>query len=1022
MYGPNLLRSFLRRALVRRSLVLQSSVRAIFFFLLLSVLFAGPIHSQSAPDKDTGSSTTTILKNVDEVSIDFVVRNNKKKFLDLKPADVVVTDDGSTVKLTDLRLVSGKSSTNHLVTFLFDSLDPSAATNAREVAQKILKLFPEQGFSFSVFNTDGRMRLFQEFTPDRKEVRQAISLVTSDKSPSRDQAAALTEKRLISALQSGTVQPDPQAPADNRGVDSRSVDSRSVQRAQLASLTESQRIIQDQQTPAPLASLMALARAQTAIPGRKLVIYFTEGLQLDADTRDVLRSIAGAANRAEVSIYVINKTALDTKLMDGLVASAAIGNMASSGRSTSMAAASQTPLAAGLAAQTPQAYGPGMAAQISDQITRIEGEGLAGNKDPLAGMAASTGGAYIFSEDDLKKPFKQAVADLTTYYEASYVPPTLGYDGKFRPVTVKPVRRGLKVQSRAGYFAVPPTGSVRPFEAPLTKLLSEAQLPTDLQFRASVLQLGDLTTGNENTLVVEVPISGLETRSDPNANLISWHVAVVSEVKNKSGAVVERFSEDIPGHGALDSKEEVQQGYATMQRHFALPAGDYIVQTAVVDRNSGKIGGERAHFEVPNAASGPFLSDVAVVRRIDPSSDEVDLFEPLRYQHGKVVPSLSGEVLPGTKDTSFFFLVHPDSSASDPAILELQVLRNGELFGQVPLQLPKDLGEAFPYLASLRTSSLPAGNYNLMLSLTQGGKIMEREASFSIAGPALANAATGKTEPFAPGKGAVMMADSGVGEAEINPAARQPLVITALPPDSVTRPSNDELDRIIAGGRTHALNYSLKLPNFLCVEVTDRAVDPSGNGKWHRKDSYGELLRFVDNQETRTTLEVNGQPSSMKRDDMIGWPISMGEFGSLLNLVFQPSSKAEFHWKETDALANGTVQVFEYRVERQNNGMLLTDNSSRIYAGFHGLAYIDSATLGIRRITMEADDLPLDFSIHAASIAVDYDYVSIGAHDYLMPTRGTIRLKRGRHEADLNQFVFQDFRRYASKTKVILTP
>jgi VWFA-related protein len=995
MYGPNFLRSLVRG-----------------FFVLLPVLFAGALQGQAAPDKDTGSSTTTILKNVDEVSIDFVVRNNKKKFLDLKPTDVVVTDDGSTVKLTDLRLVTGKSSTDHLVTFLFDSLDPSAATNAREVAQKILKLIPEQGFSFSVFNTDGRMRLFQEFTPDRKEVQHAISLVTSDKSPSRDQAAALAEKRLISTLQSGTVQSESQS----------SPNSPMVQRALLASLTESQRIIQDQQTQAPLASLMALARAQTAIPGRKLVIYFTEGLHLDADTRDVLRSVAGAANRAEVSIYVINKTALDTKLMDGMVASAAIGNMAASSKSASMSAASQTPLAAGLAAQTPQAYGPGMAAQISDQVIRIEGEGLAGNKDPMAGMAESTGGAYIFSEDDLKKPFKQAVADLTTYYEASYVPPTLGYDGKFRQVTVKPVRRGLKLQSRAGYFAVPPTGSVRPFEAPLTKLLSEAQLPTDLQFRASVLQLGNLTTGNENTLVVEVPISSLETRSDPNANLLSWHVAVVSEVKNKSGAVVERFSEDIPGHGTLDSKEELQQGYATMQRHFALPPGDYLVQTAVVDRNSGKLGGERAHFEVPNASSGPFLSDVAVVRKIDPSSDEIDLFEPLRYQHGKVVPSLSGQVLPGTKDTSFFFLVHPDSSASDPAILELQVLRNGELFGQVPLQLPKDLGEAFPYLASLRTSSLPAGNYNLMLSLTQGGKIMEREASFSIAGPALANAATGKTEPFAPGKGAAMMADSGVGEAEINPTARQPLVITALPPDSVTRPSNDELDRIIAGSRTQALNYSLKLPNFLCVEVTDRAVDPSGNGKWHRKDSFGELLRFVDNQETRTTLEVNGQPSSMKRDDMSGWPISMGEFGSLLNLVFQPSSKADFHWKETDALANGTVQVFEYRVERQNNGMLLTDNSSRIYAGFHGLAYIDSATLGIRRITMEADDLPLAFSIHAASIAVDYDYVSIGAHDYLMPTRGTIRLKRGRHEADLNQFVFQDFRRYASKTKVILTP
>jgi len=738
-------------------------------------------------------------------------------------------------------------------------------------------------------------------------------------------------------------------------------------------------------------------------------------MQADADARDMMRSIAAAANRAEVSIYVIDKTAVDTRLMDGLMASAAMGGVAAFNHSSPLFPA------AGQFNPVPAAYGPGLATSLSSTLTRIEGEDLAGNGNPLAGMAASTGGAYLLSEDNLKKPFKQAVAELTTYYEASYVPPTLDYDGKFRPVTVKAVRRKLTVQSRAGYFAVPPSGGVRPFEVPLLKLLSEAQLPADLQFRVAVLQLGSLTTGNENTLVVEVPIAGLETRSDPNANLLSWHVSLVSEVKNKSGAVVEHFSEDIPGHGVLDSKEEVLLGCATMQRHFALPPGEYAVETAVVDRNSGKIAGERAHFVVPGVASGGFLSDVAMVRRIDPSPDEVDPFEPLRYQHGKVVPNLSGQVVPGTKDISFFFLVQPDSGKSDPAMLELQVMRNGELFGEIPLQLPKDLGDAFPYLASLKASSLPGGKYNVTVSLTQSGKVMEREASFSIAGPGSGNAATGKMEPVEQSKEAALAADSDVGEAEIKPTGRQPLAITALPQDSVIRPADDELDRIIAGARKHALNYSVKLPNFLCVEMTDRAVDATGNGKWRRKDSFGELLRFVDNRETRTTLEVDGRPSTAKRDDMSG-PISLGEFGHLVNLVFQPSSKAEFHWKETDALANGTVQVFEYRVDHKNDNLVLSDSKGGVSAGFHGLAYIDSSTMGIRRITMEADDLPPDFSIHAASIAVDYDYVSIGAHDYLMPVRGTIRLKRGRHEADLNQIVFQDFRRYASQVKVIIAP
>jgi hypothetical protein len=669
-------------------------------------------------------------------------------------------------------------------------------------------------------------------------------------------------------------------------------------------------------------------------------------------------------------------------------------------------------------AGNPQPFGPGLLSQITEQNIRIEGEGLAGNKDPMAAMAASTGGALIYSRDNLKRPFQQAVADLTTYYEGSYLPKDLVYDGKFHQIAVKPLRHGLKVQSRAGYFAVPRVAGIRAFEVPMMKVLSQPQLPTDLKFRTAVLQLGNLTTGNENTLVVEVPTSELEVRRDPNANLASWHVSIVSEVKDKSGAVLEHFSQDDPGHNALDAKEEARS-CATMQRHFTLPPGPYTVETAVLDRTSGKLGAARVQFEVANAATGPFLSDVALVRRVDSSDDELDALEPLRYQHGKVVPSLSGQVLPGAKQTSFFFLVRPDAGLSDPAMLEMQVFRNGELMGQMPLQLPANLSEAFPYLASLKTSSLPAGNYEVRISLAQGERVMEREGSFRIPGPALANAATGKPEIVAQSDEAV--ADSVPAEAAIAITKRQPLVITALPAEAVTRPPEEDVEEIIAGARKQATNYSAKLPNFLCVEVTDRSVDVSGNGKWHRKDSFGELLRYADNQETRTTLEVDGHPSREKRADMNG-PLSLGEFGHLLSLVFEPSSKAEFHWKETDALANGTVQVFEYRVDHKNDGMLLSDSSAKIYSGFHGLAYIDSSTLGIRRITMEADDLPADFSIHAASIAIDYDYVTVGARDYLMPVRGTVKVKRGRHEADLNQVVFQDYRRYASQARMIVKP
>ena len=161
--------------------------------------------------------------------------------------------------------------------------------------------------------------------------------------------------------------------------------------------------------------------------------------------------------------------------------------------------------------------------------------------------------------------------------------------------------------------------------------------------------------------------------------------------------------------------------------------------------------------------------------------------------------------------------------------------------------------------------------------------------------------------------------------------------------------------------RKRALDYTTSLPNFICVEATNRSVDQSGKGNWKHRDSLAELLTYHDRQESRTTLEVNGKRSSLKRADLNStWPISVGEFGALLKLVFSPSSKTQFEWKEAATLGDGTgtVHVLSYRVAQENATIDLSEGNDSIGVGFHGLVYIDGATSGIRRITLEADGLP----------------------------------------------------------------
>jgi VWFA-related protein len=867
---------------------------------LFTLVLAVPCGCAQATAPAPQNDKTTIVTNANEVTVDLVVHNKKNDpVLDLQPGDIAISDSGSAVKISDLRLVTGQAGSEHLITLVFDRLEPSSAKNARDIAAKILKTVPANQFSFSVLSIEGRLRLFQEFTSDPATIGKAVNAATERDEVSKDDLAEAPEKKLIAAAQTGT---------DSSGTHL-SAQQRIVARVMLASLQDSQKIVQDQHCRPWLAGLLALARTQHEITGRKVVIYFEQGQQLDSNAKDMLLTIAGAANRSGVSIYTVDTNAVDEQAGQGLLASAAIGGVMATARMNPTSVTTGTGAGTQAVAMAPA----GSITAGNDSLNRLETEGLSGYKSPMAQLAENTGGAYITASDRLKKPLQQLIGDMTTYYEASYVPPLQEYDGKFRPVAVTPLRKGLKIHSRAGYFAVPPDigSGIRPFEAPLLKMLSDSQLPTDLKFQSAILRLGDLPTGNENALVIEVPVTALETRDDPNSNLYSLHVSIVAQIKNKAGEVIEHFSEDVPRHGSLDSKGGAQSELITMQRHFNAEPGQYIMEAAVLDRNNEKGGVQRLEFEIPSEAAGPSLSDVALVQRVVPMPQEMNSEEPLRYGSGKVIPSISGRVPHGAKEISFFFVVHPDPESAELPTLEMEVLKSNEAIAQVPLHLLKTTGPgSIPYLASIQAASLSAGDYEVIEKLTQGGNTTERAVSFRIEGPELAAATTPASAAEPQNDDALIAATSGPRDADGHNSHR--LAITSLPAGAVPPPSADELEAIVSGARKRALDYSKSLPNFVCVEVTSRSVDQSGNGKWKHRDSIAELLSYHDNRESRTTIEVNGKRSSLTRAEMnSSWPTSVGEFGGLLNLVFATSSKTKFEWKEAGTVSDGsgTLQV-----------------------------------------------------------------------------------------------------------------
>jgi len=971
----------------------QNLIKWLPAFLVLAFTLPGACGQTPGQPTSQGADLSV---NADEVSLDLVVHSKKNKpVLDLKQGEVAVTDNGSPVTLNSFRLVSGEQQSDRLITLVFDrpgtvvgkkqEADPSIMKNARDAADKILKMVPERGFSFSVLSVEGRLRLQTGFTSDRKALAQAINMATQ---PVKDLSGAVSpiEKQLIAEAMNGV---------DSSGKPVYAKD-RTLALAMLSALNNSGRIAQDQHLRPFLAGLLALAQSQQQITQRKALIFFTsfQGEQLDTRTLDAINSIIGSANQAGESIYIVDMNSTDLQASQ-LSAQSAITSGMSPGSNSDIALT-----------QANMGNGNMLERGNLGNLSLIDKEA---HNDDLQRLAEGTGGSYI-TRLHFQKSLEQMLQDMTSYYVASYLPPIKEYDGKFRPVIVKPLRSGLKIRTQTGYLALPPRSGAeatpQPFELPLLKILGESQLPADLDFRAAILRMGDMPDGYVNALAIEVPFSGLEIREDSSTNISSTSLSIVATIKDKTGMVVERFSADIPRRRVMKNSELAKFGAVTIQRHFIDPPGQYVLEVAVQDHYSGKTGAQRVPFEILNSPGAPSLSNMVLVRQTEPFRADDDPTEPLHHGNDRVMPNLSGMLMPSAKSVSIFFTSHSNPKAAEAAALTIQVFRDGKPLGGEPMASRVAAGQEFSsYLTGFSISPPVDGSYEVKATLSQGGKTAVTSAAFTLEGSEQGgdNEATVGTASSAPARP--------VG----------PLVITA-PVNPIQRPSPDEIKSILADATKYAMNYRELLPNFMCEQTTNRSYSLYGAKQWSHKDKFTELLTYFDHEENRIMLEIeqNGATSHDNTKNTRG-AISAGEFGITLSGLFRPTSKADFQWKETDQLGDGTVQVFDYRVARDNSTFNLRSSPKDVITvGYHGQVFIDSATRSVRRITQAVDDVPAKYPIQAASVSVDYDYVVINNHDYMLPVGAQVIIRRmGQQEMDLNEIEYRNFRRFGSTMKIL---
>ncbi len=1012
---------------------------SVAFSAIALACFAQQVPPQQNPTSRTVAPATAasapispvVTTAAPEVLVDMVVRDKRGNFIrDLSPEEVVVTDSGTLVKILALRLVAGSSpqvtptagaiapqATNgaavpgsapaptavRLVSLVFERYDVTSARLALETVEEMLKVDTQAKLFFAVMQVNHRLRLIQTYTSDRALVRRAAALATGGPRGHLDTDVYAIENQITG---SGLDQTASVGQADIANVEMLS-----------KAIIDSDQNSRDMQSRPALDSLRALAQSLGTQPGRKTIVYFSQGLPLTGAGKDGLNALINTCSRSNVGVYVADVTGLTmasrTQASNDMLAAA--GN-ASAGNTQGVTVASSVPngMPGG-----PQVGGPaGVSMETVKASDRLHDITSSDSQTSLMELAKRTGGFYIGDANDLRKPARRLIEEVATYYEAAFAPQNTKFDGSFHPLAVTVQRKGAIVQARSGYLALPPgtPPDVQPFEVGLLKSLSDAEPSKAIEFRAGLVRFGRDSHGADASAIVEIPLSQFEFHEDGTNKTFEVHPRILVLLKNDSGTVVKKFSQDLPYHGASQAMEQMKHGVYTFQRNFTGVPGSYRMEVAVEDVLTGTVGTRAELVKIEALANGAELSSVSLVQRFE-ALPEAATAEYFRYQNSRVVPSLSRTIFKEKAPSlSTFFVIYPDAKSAEKPKLEIEISLRGELLGRLPMELPATSAAGpIPYIASIPTASLRPGPYELTAIVTQGKEVAEQRTTFVIDGPEperlMAKAAVASGGPGGTAGGET---DAPVIDVPIQSA----LVITRV--DNAIRPSDEDQTRMIAIARERSLDYQNTLPDFTCIQVTHRWIDPHGQSKWQAKDSVTELLRYVDKHEEHHVIEVGGVKQSITRAKL-GGVFSSGEFGGLLKAVFDPDVKAVFTWKELATLGNQTCNVFSFHVERKNSKYSLAhgpNGQTEVIVGFHGLIYVDANSYSIRRVSIEAEDVPRDFLFQSSQISVDYDLVTVGDHEYMLPVAAQMLVRMGKRNLMRNDIKFSDHRRFGANSSI----
>jgi VWFA-related protein len=710
----------------------------------------------------------TIPVTAAEVAVDFVVRDKKGRIVrDLRPAEMEVYEDGVRQEVVLFQILttatpagapgpeaagpspspSGPSpgtppaataasapspeiDREAFLALVFDRLSPVARRNAYDAALTWVKRPAVQGRQVGVFRIDQGLEQLQPFTDDRGPVMQALddvlNTVPTSFSSSQDRERIRTLRQQIAIVEGRVIAPggpgsaaDSDAPMVTPDSWRRSGPAKEVFRRQVAAelsmLQALESLERDQQGLATTNGLLALANGLKTLPGRKAVVFFSEGLVLPDRVVGTLASVISEANRGAVSFYAVDAAGLRVK--------SAADETRRELSATADAIQAATHSDATLAARS----GMTRLLERNEDVLRF---------DPASGLGAlarDTGGFLVRDTNDIAAALGRVEEELGAYYLLSYAPKNEAWDGGYRRIDVRARRSGLSVQARRGYYAVrtPTPTPVLEHEAPALARLESAPGARDLPVRARAAHFPAEDGDSVLAIAAELPGGAPALRPDKDPGVVAQDFTVLALVRDASGRVVHKTSRHYALSWPKARTDEVRRGRIYFDREAVLPPGRYTVEVVAWDAHAGVSGVDRLALTAPAPARGAVrLSSLVVVGHSEPRA----LGEPgpLQVQGVHLFPSFGEVVRVGAgKPVAFVFTLRPGERPIREASVELD--RNGETArrARVPLPPPDAAGDV-RVVSGLPVADLAPGAYTLRLVVDDGRGFETRTAAVTL--------------------------------------------------------------------------------------------------------------------------------------------------------------------------------------------------------------------------------------------------------------------------------------------------